>query len=383
MYSCAAIAIQSGREFLIGSLLYPDALLVRSGLQKIRNGDWAGAEPLFLRALARDPASAYRWSDTGNVFRGLGRKEKARICYLRAAELGRYSPPVLLRVTRALFDLDATEEAFTSGGRLLALTDAYDKEVFRQYDYLRLPATAVYDRGIPRNGRPAGAYFQHLLEREAPLENLRDAWQRATALNGVDDPLANRYVEYLLKQGEHSTAAELWRKHLGSRPGAFERANLLVNGGFEMTPTAGVLDWRVFDCPGVTAIRDSQVAHSGRTSLRINFHGNSNLSYGHVSQTAVVAPGHYRFQAYLRASEITTDEGIGFLIHGNEDASRLHVTTDRITGTAEWIKVEKVFSVTSFTKSLSIKVIRNPSAKFDSDIRGTVWIDTVSLVAAN
>lgn len=106
------------------------------------------------------------------------------------------------------------------------------------------------------------------------------------------------------------------------------------------------------------------------------------MAYNHVSQREVVKPGTYRFEAEMRASEITTDQGVGFRIVDAEDGRRLDVRTERLRGTTDWRRVELRFRTPERTKLVEIQVVREPSLKFDNKISGTVWIDEVVLAAS-
>jgi hypothetical protein len=112
----------------------------------------------------------------------------------------------------------------------------------------------------------------------------------------------------------------------------------------------------------------------------MRFQTEENLNYSNFSQTAYVRPGRVRFRAYVRTSGITTDKGVGFQIFDPESSARLNVFTEQFTGTSDWQSVEKTFVVPGNTKALTVQVIRQPSMKFDYKIRGTVWIDDVSLL---
>ena len=45
-------------------------------------------------------------------------------------------------------------------------------------------------------------------------------------------------------------------------------------------------------------------------SLKIQFTGQQNIEFKHVSQTAIVRPGKYRFEAYIRTEAVSTDQGL-------------------------------------------------------------------------
>jgi hypothetical protein len=85
----------------------------------------------------------------------------------------------------------------------------------------------------------------------------------------------------------------------------------------------------------------------------------------------------------VRTERLTTDEGIGFRILDPTAASRLDVKTERVTGTSDWRKIDQVFEVRPQTRLIQIQVVRQPSLKFDNNISGTVWIDTVQLTPSN
>jgi hypothetical protein len=114
--------------------------------------------------------------------------------------------------------------------------------------------------------------------------------------------------------------------------------------------------------------------------LRIQFDGKQNLDYSDVGQTAFVKPGRYRFEAYIRTQGITTDKGVGIHIYDRNAHGRLDVRTEELAGTHDWTKVERVLVVPGDISLLAIEVSRQHSMKFDNQINGTVWIDSVRLV---
>jgi hypothetical protein len=123
---------------------------------------------------------------------------------------------------------------------------------------------------------------------------------------------------------------------------------------------------------------DTATAHSGSRSLRVKFGGKENVAYSHTTQTAFVAPGSYRFQAFVRAQDITTDQGIGFRIFDPE-FGHVDVRTQQIVGTSDWRLVEQIVRVPRETRLLVVAVVRPRSWKFDSHVSGTAWLDDLSL----
>ena len=189
-------------------------------------------------------------------------------------------------------------------------------------------------------------------------------------------------MDFLLKNQKYEEALQVWTGQLGKRAGDYPAGNGLYNADFETETTGTTLDWRIRQVGGVEVKRDSTVARQGGWSLRIHFDGKENVAYSDIAERVVVSPGAYRFEAWIRTEEITTDQGIGWRIFDAESPSRLNLDFENRVGTAEWTKLEKTFVVPSETRLLEVQVVRRRSLKFDNKISGTAWIDAVSLVAA-
>ena len=61
----------------------------------------------------------------------------------------------------------------------------------------------------------------------------------------------------------------------------------------------------------------------------------------------------------------------------------MDVNTERLVGTNDWKKVEQTITVPRDMELLHVQVVRQPSLKFDNQINGTAWIDSVRLVKLN
>jgi hypothetical protein len=103
------------------------------------------------------------------------------------------------------------------------------------------------------------------------------------------------------------------------------------------------------------------------------------VNYADAIEKTSVPSGTYRFTAYIRTEDITTDKGIAFRIFDPEEYSRLNATTDQFVGTTDWKRVEQIVRVPTATKLVAIEVVREPTMKFDNKVSGTAWIDDVSL----
>ena len=88
----------------------------------------------------------------------------------------------------------------------------------------------------------------------------------------------------------------------------------------------------------------------------------------------------YHFAAYLRLEGISTDSGIRFAIYDAFHPAALQILSPDLVGSHPWSLVEADLVTGPETHLLIIALRRVPSWKFDNKLRGTVWVDDVSLV---
>jgi len=354
-----------------------DAVITRQTLD--HGGKVAGVSPPVLRkALRRDPNEPNRWCDAGAAMLQTGHSAAAEYCFSEALALGPNIPPILMRVGDFYYNLGHTNQSLEQRSRILEETDSYDGVIFDWYTDRKIPVGEVLAHGLPPGRRAAEAYLRYLMNGDNMTDAV-DVW-KWTVLHGyADDRLARDYVNYLAGNQKYEGAAQSWASYLGPRREGYLESNWVFNGDFEFELSKLALDWRIDDRDDVEVARDASVAHTGSHSLRIRFEGKGNINYGQIAQRAFVAPGRYRFDAYIRTQEITTDQGIGFHVFDPEAPNRVDVSTELLTGTNDWTRIERIILVPAQTKLIQIQVIRQPSLKFDNNLSGTAWIDSVKL----
>jgi len=351
--------------------------------QTLAHGGQAGAVPIaeLFKTLRRDPNAPSRWCDTGEAMLRAGRDADAEYCFSRALYLAPHIPAILMQAADFYYGTHQTGRAIEQMSRVLADTDANDDFIFDWYMEKKLPVSEVLAHGLPPGPRAATAYMRDLIATGRP--GGREAWIWIAARGFVDARLAREYVRVLFAQRDYETAARAWTQYLGPHGNGYLQSNWVFNGDFETDLSDSAFDWSINAWDEVEAAVDAQVAHTGTHSIRIRFEGKENLDYNGVGQTTFVKPGRYRFEAYMRTEEITTDKGVAFHIYDRESGARLDVRTEELTGTHDWTKIERVVVVPRETRLLRIEVSRQRSMKFDSLIQGTVWIDSVELAPVN
>ncbi len=367
-------------------LICNNALLLRTAYRELSQPEpesTTAAIAAFREALARNPASAYRWSDLGQAFLASGDTKQSQYCFERALDRGPNAPIILMRAANYHFQIGEVTPAMRCAARVMKQVPSYDGIIFSYYDRLASGMEQVLQYGLPEDRRVAWSYFRHCL-RQSSESDVQKLWGWMNARSFAADRLAGEYVDYLLEHRSYETAVGVWSRQMGTRRRDYPDSNLLFNGDFESSPTEAAFDWRIQPCEGATAAPDSKVAFSGNRSLRIQFDGRRNLDYRHVSQRAVVVPGRkYRLQAKLRTEGITTDEGVRLRIFDAESFTRLDLATEPLIGTQNWKTIENAFVAPSQTHLVEVQILRRPSRKFDNTIGGTAWIDRVGLTLDN
>jgi hypothetical protein len=350
-------------------------------LQNEHGGD-AGAVPRadLLEFLRRDPASPSRWDDFGESFQRAGATTEARYCFQRAITLGPRIPYALIRAARFYFGLGENRTGFGLMSRALEGNPGFDHVVFSDYERLGVATSDVIIHGLPDNAAVWQSYLRRQLkvDLEAAPEHASEAalvWDAIAQRGYADDKLGNEYVEFALRTGGPEAAAQAWGRYVGRD---FE-SKRIFNGDFESDPTGVRFDWRVEPARGAAIAFDREAPHSGGRSLRVQFDGTQNVGDIGVQQQVYLSPGQYRFRAYVRTKDVSTDQGVFFRVVYDEAPKLLDVATESLRGSNEWTLLESAFEAPANGGLVRVSLARKRSLKFDSLVRGTVWVDQVSI----
>ena len=124
------------------------------------------------------------------------------------------------------------------------------------------------------------------------------------------------------------------------------------------------------------------MVHSGGRSLRVQFDGTENPSDVGVRQAVFLTPGRYRLSGYVRTKELSTDEGVSLRVVNEGGPVPIDAATETLRGTNDWTLVERVFDAPPGGGLVRVSLTRKPSLKFDNLLRGSVWIDQMSISEA-
>jgi hypothetical protein len=368
-------------ESVCQSLACSDDLLLDSAKRAGASG--LSNMPVVLanlrEALRRNPASPTRWSDLGQALRQAGRIDEARYCYSQALELGPRNPPVLWRTAVFYLRIKERRSALKYMADLLEVTPEYKDLIFSIYVVNIRDVVETLEFGIPKQGPIAKEYFGYIVK-NARKEDVKKAWDWIERSGRLDAELAGKYVEFLIARGESSSAVKVWRTAAGNDK-AYLHPNLVYNGGFEVEPLKLGLDWTFHPSRSVRIQRVSAPVFSGSSSMEIDFDGSENVEFNDLAENVIIEPGRYHFKAWVRTSELTTDQGISFRLADPSNRQN-PVITSMLTQTHDWTPIEMDFLWSGSMRPLRIEVVRHVSWKFDNKIKGRVWIDGVSLTKA-
>jgi O-antigen ligase/tetratricopeptide (TPR) repeat protein len=335
----------------------------------------------LVEYLRRDPAAPYRWEDVGVALQRAGDVDRARYCVLRALALAPNSPPTLLMAANFQFDLGERRAALDLVSRSLRAGATFDEAVFPNLEERRIPVDEIVRYALP-DRRSAQAYLHQLLRGDR-FDDVDKVWEWMVRRGDANDKLANEYTEFRLRHKPPDAAARGWALYAGTKSAGYPQENRIFNGDFESEPTGNRFDWRIDAREGAAVDFDDTVRSSGRRSLQIRFDGTQNLGEIGVEQTVFLPPGRYRFQAYVRTQEISTDQGVAFRLTSENTPQPINVTTDALRGTNEWTLVERMVEAPPGGALTRLSIVRKPSLKFDNLIGGTAWIDRVSISPRN
>jgi len=355
------------------------------------HGDPPSAISYYRRATALNPGSALYWMDLAAAYETVGNFNQAEQAFRTAQQVYPISGDVSWRFGNFLLRQNRIEEAFQQIRHAVSvdpkLTVLAVSSCWRStQDIDRIIKFALPDQ--PEVYWDAVGFFAKAREPDPAMS----VWKRLMA-DGTTFPIAKGFplIDLLIGSGRTDDARIAWQQAIaaaGMKPEVSPQGSLIWNGGFEGELLNGGFAWRYMPVDGADMNFDEDTAHSGSRSLRVVFDGSANVDFEHIWQWVVVEPNtHYRFSSYLKTEELTTDSGIRFQIEdgshpGNLPQFKLDPTrlTPNIVGTQSWALDDMEFTTGPDTHLLRIVLRRVPSSRLGNKIRGTVWVDDVSLI---
>jgi len=239
----------------------------------------------------------------------------------------------------------------------------------------------ILERLVPKDPSSLRQYLSYLYE-AGDKESAQKVWQRRDSFGyKADRSETLRHIEFLISHGEFTGAFQVWKARLREEGlPASSDSNLITNGGFEREKIlGGGFDWKIEKVSGAEVSFDPSMAFTGKSSLKIVFHGKENVDFRHVYQFVPLKPNtEYVLKAHMKTEAVTTKSGLKIEIVGV--GPPFHKASESLMGNNEWRELMLAFQTPAQLKGGMVRIRREKTDKFDRLISGIVWIDDVRLM---
>jgi len=230
-----------------------------------------------------------------------------------------------------------------------------------------------------RNAKAKLALAQFLL-------NKSDADEAAGVFGSIDrdariaSPVeTSTFLNSLIGSGKFEAARNLW----GDMTGADRRASIVWNGSFEsdVQKDFNQFDWSFGRSEYARLSFDSNVAHTGSRSLKIEFIGRDTTQLDNeLKQLVAVRPGvRYVLECYARTGDLNTPEGPRLVVT-DVSGSWVAVSESIGEGTNDWRRLSIEFVLPATARSaVFVSIKRKPKFSYDEPTSGTIWLDDFSM----
>jgi hypothetical protein len=352
----------------------------------------------YQRALSLNPRLGQAWVDLADCYERMGKFGEAESALEKAFATRTYSP--LIRWQAGNY--------FLRRGNLPRMYECF--KIASQYDIEKLGIAidlswkidsdheGILQKLIP-DSLPSNMLYLDFLAGRDELDLAGKVWRRCLENdipNGFEfkPPSAFGYINRLLSRNRISEASQVWNDVLwkagtglsdtrmkeGAPSGQKSEAqNLVWNGSFENELLRGGFDWRYPEIPEVQFQIDIGNRMDGLKSLRVTFAG-ANVSSGYLYQIVPIPkPGPYRLDFYLRTEGLTTDQTPYISIKGFPDADGAAGRSSLFPSTTPWSKISVPFLPKEGCRAIQLSLERSVSSKFDNKIKGSLWLDGVTI----
>ena len=347
---------------------YPKALYAH-GLNAWARQDSEVAARFFRQAVSEDILFIDGWIRLAEAESEMGRKEKAKNILTftidHTKRVSRWKWPQMLLAR----ELGMDEVIYSNANSLLSCGILEQDTLQFLHTHLGGNASAVVSA---LDEEHLDEYLDWLMNWSMTEESLT-VWRTMTALSTPENETALRYANFLLHNKHITESSDIWQKYTGIVG--------MMNPGFEFELTSMGFDWCYWkDKDGIFEVmRVNHDAWEGDYALRVDFRGRENIAFYHVFQIITADPqAKYRLTYAWKSQGITTDQGPFIEIYGYLKEG-LYKAGPMITGTQGWREVSIEFEMPEGCQAAVVRLRRRPSSRFDSKIRGSLWLDDFRL----
>ena len=331
-------------EYEQAALARPDDYVLWLSLARARelNGDTAGAVSAARQAVPLAPYYGEPHYQLGNILLRAGQREAA----FNELRLAGASNPTLMP---GIIDLAWR----VSNGNI---------------EFVRRAIAP----GSPSAYRALGEYFR---QREA----VSAAIAMYAAAGSAADEDRNSYLRELIGARRFKDAASLWLVVVGTAvaPG------VMIDPGFEQESNLDGpgFGWRLGEKrQGFRLALDTNNPREGRSSLRVDFSGDSDPSSPVISQLVLIEPGsHYQLHFAMRSENIVSGGPPLVMVVDADTGKPLKPPEPFPTATNGWREYVIAFDSGPSATAVGITLQRQACDKSPCPVFGRLWLDSFSL----
>lgn len=381
---------ETARRLKLAVRLEPDNpsywyLLGRYQQYNLEEPDSTQARHSYQRAIALNPLDTDAWLDLATDSELDGKNEEAREAYLRARKSYPASADVSWRYGNFLLRQGDQAAAYAELRRAIEADPRRAAAAFTRAYRANPDIDQILSQLLPAKQ----SVYVDVIQEAASAKHLavaKTVWAKLITLHPhLEIREIDRLVSELLLAGEFTEARRVWDQGVATMnlpPLLQPQDSLVWDPSFESNINGYSFGWHFQPITqGVSIDLDTAVKLSGSQSLRLSFDGKHNPNLLAACAISVVQPAStYHFSAWIKTTEITTDQGIGFRLRSAEDYKIPAVDTREVLGTNPWTLVDQTWTAGPATHRVQICVVRDPSDNPDVRISGTAWVDDVNLV---
>jgi hypothetical protein len=223
--------------------------------------------------------------------------------------------------------------------------------------------------------------FMAMAEYFMKRNKANDAVEMLRSAGGDAGPLRRQYVNDLISAKRFPEAYELWaidhKANAGSGPG------VIINQGFEQEANLDEpgFGWRSENkSPSLLLSLDADNPKEGRSSLRVEFKGDSDPAQRIVSQLVLFEPrGHYQLEFDARTADLVSGGLPNITVTDASDNVILGQPVLLPKQTENWQHYRIDFSSKETTTAIQISLRREGCSMVPCPIFGRLWLDNFSL----
>lgn len=351
----------------------------------LRGGELPRALGHYRRATELNPYESIYWLDLAEALLLAGESGEAEAALAHALRVDPHTPNTLWRAGNFWLRAGQPARGFPYFRQVIRADPALAAAVIQASHRALGDVDTVLREIVPRQPDLLVLYLRQLVRFGEPAAAAR-VWEALVVLGRPFRPReVLSYLDTLIQAHELTAALNAWQDLKGLRllsaadavPGELlhnpELRAPILNGGF---------GWRVQRLPHVGVTLGAGRHGPQPPAVVIQFSGEENLHYRNFFQYVPVEPAtRYRFQAWLRTEEISTDSGLRLELADAFDPRGPHAASEQVVGTQGWRRLQVELVTGPHTRLLRAGIVRPPSRRLENRIRGVVRATEFSLQA--